>query len=213
MTAFYPTGNLVERAFAALRDEGLKSFWFKLLSEFGYRRLLLLERMLAQPVPELAPGLPVRIEVLKECELDEYLAFRPETVRARVIDRLASGHLCFVARHEGRVVSACWTATQRAWTEFLGCEIELAADEVYLFDSFTLPAYRGQGIAPALCLHELRHFQQAGYRRVIRATTPENKPALRAHAKTGFRPGGMIARVKIGPWQRVFQRRWNGEAG
>jgi GNAT superfamily N-acetyltransferase len=208
VTASYPAGNVARRAIAVLRDEGLKSFWFKLASELGYRRLLLLERPLAQSIPELEPALPLRIDTLKPSDVDDHLAFRPEMARAHVLDRLRSAQVCFVARHESRIVSACWATTQPAWVEFLACGIGLALGEVYMFDAFTLPAYRGQRAAPALCTHQLMHFQRAGLRRAIRATLPENAPALRAHAKCGFVPFALIRRLRIGPWQYAFQRPW-----
>lgn len=202
------SGNTVGRAMVVLRSEGFKSFWFKLLGEIGYRRLLLLERSLAQPISDFTPRLPVRIDALKESEVADYLAFRPETARTRVSEALWAGQTCFTARHEGRIVSAAWITSRRAWIDYLGCELELDADEAYLSDAFTLPAYRGQGIAPALCLQQLRHLRQAGYRRVIRGTVPENQSALHAHAKSGFRPVAMLGSLRMGPWRRSFRRPW-----
>ena len=203
--------SAVMRAIAVLRVEGLASFWFKLVGELGFRRLLVQERLLAQPVPDVSPGLPVRIELLKDSALDEYFAFRPEAAHNDISNRLQSGSLCFVARHEGRVVSTCWTTRSRARTEYLGSEIAMAVGDVYLFDAFTAVAYRGNNVAHALCMTQLRYFQQAGYRRAIRATLPENRSALRAHAKSGFQPTRVIGRLKIGPWERAFERPWQGK--
>lgn len=212
MTASYPAGNVVARAIKVLRDEGPRIFWIKLVAGLGfYRRLVLQERLLDHAVPDFAPVLPVRIELLKESEVDDYLALRPDATRALVVDRLRAGQLCFVARHEGRVVSSCWATARRAWTEFLACEIDLTAGDVYLFDAFTEPRHRGQGVAPALCLQQLRHLQQSDYRRAIRATAVENRSALRAHAKSSFRPTGTLVRLKIGPWQRFLRRPWPRE--
>jgi GNAT superfamily N-acetyltransferase len=202
------SGYAVQRAIVVLRSEGLESFWFKLLGEIGDRRLLLLERPLAQPISDFTPGLPVRIDTLKENEVGDYLAFRPETGRARVIEALQSGQTCFVARHESRIVSASWIASRDAWIDYLDCELALAANEAYLSDAFTLSAYRGQGIAPALCLQQLRHLRQAGYDRAIRGTVPENKSALHAHAKSGFRPVAVMGTLRIGPWRKNIRRPW-----
>jgi GNAT superfamily N-acetyltransferase len=207
-----PAGDAVARAIEVLRDEGLGIFWIKLVAGLGfYRRLVLQERPLDHAVPDSTPVLPMRIELLKESEVDDYLALRPDATRARVVARLQAGHLCFVARHEGRVISTCWATARRAWIEFLACEIDLTAGDAYLFDAFTAPRHRGQGVAPAVCLHQLRYLQQAGYRRAIRATTVENRLALRVHAKSGFRPTGTLGRLKIGPWQRFFRRPWPRE--
>jgi GNAT superfamily N-acetyltransferase len=206
MTATYPEADVARRALSVLRDEGLGSFWFKSLSVLGYRRLVLLERDLTSPEPQVATGLALGIAMLEPGEVDDYFAFRPEAPRELVLDRLRRAQTCFVARREGRIVSACWSSTEAAWSEFLRCEIAVAAGDVYLFDAFTLPACRGQGAAPALCMQQLRHFRRLGMHRAIRATLPENAAALRAHAKTGFRPYALLRTLRVGPWQATFRR-------
>jgi GNAT superfamily N-acetyltransferase len=207
MTAKYPTGHALTRAVGVLRDEGVRNFWFKLLSAGGvYRRLAMLERSLTQPIAEFAPEIAINVAVLRDDELDDYFAFRPDAERTRVMERARSGDMCFAARHEGRIVSACWVARRRMYAEFLRCDIVVATDEAYFFDAFTLPSYRGRDIAPALCAHQLRHFRKAGLRRAIRATIPENAPALRAHGKNGFRPYGMLTSIGLGRWRRSFFR-------
>ncbi len=209
MTAAYPAGNVVARAIKVLRDEGVGIFWIKVMAGLGvYRRLVLQDRPLDHAVSDFAPKLPVRIELLKESEVDDYLTLRRGVTRTQVVDRLRAGHLCFVARNEDRVISTCWAATRPTWIDYLACEIDLNAGDAYLFDAFTEPRHRGLGIAPALCLHQLGYLEHAGYRRAIRATAIENTPALRAHAKSGFRPTGTLSRLKIGPWQRFFRRPW-----
>ena len=207
MTAKYPTGHALTRAVGVLRDEGVRAFGLKLLSAAGvYRRLAMLERPLTQPIAEFTPGIAISVAVLGDDELEDYFAFRPDAEQPRVTDRVRSGDMCFVARHEGRIVSACWVAKRRMYAEFLRCDIVPSPDEAYFFDAFTLPPYRGRDIAPALCAHQLRHFREAGLRRAIRATIPENAPALRAHGKNGFRPYGMLTSVGLGPWRRSFFR-------
>ena len=200
----YPAGNFIRRAVLTLRDEGLKSFWFKLLSQCGYRRLLLVERALDQPIADFAPRLPVDVAMLAQDELDDYLVFRPGTTRREIAGRLRSGHMCFVARHEGRIVAAAWIAMQPVWVPFLGCRIDVTPDEAHVYDKFTLPAYRGHGIANVVRAHHLRHMQRAGLRRATGAVLPENVSSLRDDTKGGFRVYGVLGRIKLGPWQRVF---------
>ena len=150
----YPTGSPIRRALVTLRDEGPKSFWFKVLSECGYRRLLLLERALDQPIADFTPALPVDVAMLAESEIDDYLAFRASTAR-EIADRLRSGQMCFVARHEGRIVATAWVAVHPVWVPFLGCQIEMAAGDAHIYDKYTLPAYRGQGISNAVRTYHL----------------------------------------------------------
>ena len=208
MSAAYPAGNAVQRAYLVLREEGLRSFWFKLASTLGYRRLLLLERSLQETVPQFEPKLPLELGVLEVSEVDDHLAFRPDIPRQEALHRLRSAQECFVARSAGRIVSACWATTRSRWNEFLSCELAVVPGEVHMFDAFTLPTFRGQGAAPAVCMHQLAHFRRQGLRRAIRATLPENTPALRAHAKSGFTPYALVRSIKIGPWQHTIESLW-----
>lgn len=208
MTAAFPAANTLRRALEVLREEGVASFGLKVASALGYRRLILLECSLVPALPQLAPGFPLQFGRLKPSELDDHLAFRPDLSAEGIQDRLRSAQDCFVARHEGRIVSACWAATRSVRIAFLDLELHVAADEVYLFDAFTDPAYRRQGIAVALCLHQLAHYRAQGKRRAIRGTVPENTPALRAHAKSGFRPCALIRMLRLGPWQWTARQPW-----
>ncbi len=197
--------GLAARALAVLHAEGPRVFWIKLLSGLGvYRRLFLLERSLADPIDETASAVRLDIDLLTRDDVDECLALRPDSVRSTIVELLEAGSLCFVARHDGRAVGTCWVAPDRPYTAFLDWELPLSAGDAYLFDAYTLPTYRGQRIAPAICAHQLRYCRDAGFRRAMRATSPENVSALRAHAKSGFRQVGVVGRVKLGPWRRYF---------
>lgn len=208
MTSFYPSGNALQRAIGSLRHEGLGTFAYKLASEAGFRRVLLLERPLEQPIADPAAGLPVDFAPLGVREIDDYLALRPDADRTRIADHLASGWTCHVLRHEGRIVSACWRAEPPYWSSYLERMMPIAVGDAYLTDAWTDAGYRGHALAHVLCLHQLRDLREKGYRRALRGTVPENRSALRAHAKSGFRPIAMLGRIRIGPWCGHFRREW-----
>ena len=201
----YPTGNAFRRALLTLRGEGAQSFWFKLLAQLGYRRLMLLEWPLDRPVPAFSPTLSVEITQLAENELADYVAFRPQTVQSDAIARLRAGQSCFVARHGRLIVAADWISFLPIRLSYLDWLLDLAPGEVHIYDKFTLPAYRGHGISNALRMHHLRSLQRAGYRRAVVAVLPENASSLRDILKGGYRPCGMIRRVKVGRWQHHFR--------
>lgn len=196
----------VARAWAALRDEGPRIFGLKLASELGYRKLLLLGRPLAEAIPAVAAQVPLRFELLPAAAADEYLEFRPEARRDRILSRWEAGNLCFVARHEGRIVACGWGTAAAARTDYLQCAIELAPGDAYLYDGYTRPEWRSRGIFQALGAEELRALQRAGHRRAIRATAVQNAVALHAHTRVGFRPIGSIVRYRLGPWQWIVRR-------
>ena len=157
------------------------------------------------------PRGPVVIGLLRETEVDDYIGFRSGADSSEIRRRLEAGQRFFVARHEGRIIHGEWVATQRAWIDYLACEIRLAPDEVYVYDSFTSPDFRGRNISPARSTQALRYIRDAGYRRIMAAILLENKPAFRVFEKVGFRPLGLMDYVKIGPWRRDFCRvEWPG---
>lgn len=201
------SGLRISRAWQALRDEGLRSFCFKLIDVLGYRRLFLLSRSLEKQIPVVEAKISLAISWLPSAETRDYLAFRPTTDATKLAKRFERHECCLAARsRDGRLVGVMWMAKHRAWIEYLEQDLELANDEAYLFDAFTDPALRGQAIAPALSTELLRRLHAEGCRRALRVTLPENKAALKAHDKAGFQIIGHIARLKLGPWRKNWRR-------
>lgn len=196
----------LERAGGLLRKEGVRSLWFRVLGATAYRRLLLLERPLQEPISDVMVRLPVEIGQLRTVEVAEHVRFRAESGSSMTQSRLDAGQLCFVVRHQGAVVSSCWAATTRVWIDYLSRELRLGPEEVYSYDSFTEPALRGSNLEPARLTEKLRYFRDAGYRRMVCAVSPENRASLRACAKVGYRPYGLIGYVKVGLWKWHFCR-------
>ena len=56
-----PLARFVE----VLREEGVSALWFRSLGEICYRRLLMLERSLAEPAAEIASDLLIEVSVLE----------------------------------------------------------------------------------------------------------------------------------------------------
>jgi SAM-dependent methyltransferase/RimJ/RimL family protein N-acetyltransferase len=189
-----------------IREGGLTSLWFKVLGETFYRRAVLMELHLDQPVLPVSPRVPVAISLLGWDQVDEYCSFRPEADPAQVYQRMDAGRRCFVARHEERIVHACWTADKEARVDYLDREIQLAPGEAYIYESFTSPDFRGQNIAPARLAWMAQYYKDAGYRRLVAIIMPGNVAAFRPPEKVGFRPIGLMGYVKLGPWRHDFCR-------
>ena len=111
-------------------------------------------------------------------------------------------------RHEGRIVSACWSIASSYRTSYLECEMPAVDGGAYLADAWTDERYRGHSLAHVLCLGQLRELRARGFRIALRGTAPENRSALRAHRKSGFRPVALLGRLRVGPWRRYFRREW-----
>lgn len=193
--------SLPARAWQVLREEGVRSVWFRSLAVLGCRRLYLLRRPLSEHIAACEPSLPVTIGWLAPDDAVAYEAFREAAGPDDAARRLAKGDRCLVARHDGRIVGAMWGSTVRAWSPYLGRDLPLAAGEAYQFDAYTSPAVRGRGIAPALSVAWLSCLRDEGCSAAVRATLPENTAALRAHAKAGYRVTEIVRSVWLGPWR------------
>jgi hypothetical protein len=198
--------STLRRAAEVLRSEGAQSLWFRVLGETVYRRMILVERCLKEPVIEVQAAVPVTVTLLHENELAEYLAFRSGAEAAEIRNRLERGYKCFVARQADAIASTCWAAIGSARIDYLGCKIQLADDEAFSYDSYTTPRFRNMNV-PAVRGNEMvRHFRDLSYFRFVAVVVPENKAAFRPVEKVGYRRFGVIGYVKLGRWRRFFCR-------
>jgi SAM-dependent methyltransferase/ribosomal protein S18 acetylase RimI-like enzyme len=205
VSSFGERHSSLARAVEVLRVEGVRSFWFKALGQTIYRRVVVMECPFADAIRSVSAHVSVVVGLSED--VGEYVTFRPRTDPADFHRRLRSGHRCFVARHEGRIVHACWAATGRIWIEYLGRHLVLPPDSVYHYDSFTIPEFRGLNISAFRVTEAARYFRAAGYRRLVAVVAPENLAAFRPLEKAGYRRVGRMGYVRIGPWRYQFSRR------
>ncbi|MEA1970789.1 MAG: hypothetical protein U9N37_04120, partial [Thermodesulfobacteriota bacterium] len=192
------------RAIEVLKEEGLKSLWFKLLGETVYRRVVVVERILDELIHPMTSRIPVTIKLMEKSDVGEYCEFYLDADRSDIQQRLDSGHWCFTARHQGHIVHTCWAATQVFWFNYLSYEIQLASDEAFIYDSYTDPSYRGLNIAATRSVVMMRFFHSAGFRRLLGVVAPENQSAVRIPQKSGYHPIGTLGFFKIGPIKQDF---------
>lgn len=196
----------LRRAAEIVRDEGASSLWFKALARLGYRRAMLFARSVDGPRATVKTGIPVTIRRLGDTDIADYLAFRPEVAESSVHARLEAGHYCFAAHAEGRIVHADWVFTGRVRIDYLDRDLDLASDECYPTDSYTLRSFRGLNVAAARSAHMIEYMRQRGYRRALSVVLPGNRPAYRAIVKAGYHTIATIGYLKLGPWRRDFYR-------
>ena len=161
------------------------NLWFRMLGEIGYRRVVVLERRLDGELPEVAARLPVRIALLTPADLEALCPLPSGSSRPSIRRRLEQGHQCFIVWHEGEIVHAGWAATRQAWVDYLGCAFPLGPGDVYQYDSFTAPAFRGLDLAGARVAWMARFFRDAKARRLLAVVWPENTTAFRPLEKAG----------------------------
>jgi SAM-dependent methyltransferase len=197
------------RAKNVIQTEGWRSLFFKILGELFYRRVWILETSLQprQTVPTADTGFTV--QELRPDNVDEYCRFKPGADPNPIQSRLSSGERCFVVRVHGQMAHATWVARKTVWIEYLGRWWSLPPSTAYLYETFTAPAWRGQGIAKSGILNILETLATEHFTTVTLVVMPENRVAFHLFRSMGFDWVGTLRVIKMGPWRWDLQRRWS----
>ena len=179
----------------AWRKAGVRGVWFGALAWARlYRRLELVELSL-DPPPDLRET-PLALEYGFLAEPDD------EDARAR----LERGDRCFVAREAGTIVSSRWIVGGRASVDYLDMWLDLEPGEVFLSETFTVPALRGRGVSSAAGTRLAHALADEGCRRILAGVLMENHAGKRAYEKAGYRRVGRIGYAGVGRWRKHFRR-------
>lgn len=118
----------------------------------------------------------------------------PRSFRAR----LSPTTSCFVVESNRRLLHATWVTTSGAWTRELRAYLRPPPGDAYIYESFTHPDARGEGLYPFALRKIASHAAGQGLDRLWVAIEAGNPSSLRAVAKAGFDP---VFKLK-------FERRW-----
>jgi len=144
------------------------------------RDLEVIERDVAAPIPGARrdPDL-----IYRPCTTDDETAFRGIGPQWRALSRhfkarLDRGHMCIGCFDEGRGVGYIWIATGTEIDRTLGLHVRPKRDQVYGFDLFVLPDYRGRAVGYWLVRSWLDHARRLGKRRATGIVLSTNRPML-----------------------------------
>jgi len=101
-------------------------------------------------------------------------------------DRLKKGDICCCASFQGETVSYCWIAASRAHIGEIGKEMRLKENEIYLYDAYTKPEFRGNNLCPKILTSILNYGRLRGYQRVLIFALSSNSSSITAIKKAGF---------------------------
>lgn len=176
---------------------------------------------LTQPLEDARPAkIPYSIEPAEECDIDQILDMqmrrRPADEVARLGDEeevqyslmlrarasafdnyrrsLLAGEICFVARHEDRVVHSNWIRFHES-APLEGRPVRLEHGEVYTTDAFTMEECRGKGVHEGVLVHMLKFAQQRGCHRAYTITDFTKAGSRRGVKRVGWRRRGLIMYV------------------
>ena len=152
------------------------------------------------PLPELTAEYSIRFltaEELRRHAKDRELDLSPQFVR----DALARTMPCLGVYQGNTLASYSWYSTGP--TEALDALVFTPPnDHVYLFKTFTRPAYRGQRLFAAGVSHALKHFQSQGFAGLVAYVESNNYASLAAFTGIGASPRGAVRLLRL--WGSTF---------
>lgn len=175
-----------------------------------YRRVVLMARALVAIDGPSAPA-DARVALLGEGDIDAYTRFRPDAGASQVERRLERGHRAYLVWVDDRIVHAAWVATGRVPVLYLGRDILLAPDELFVYDSFTHNEFRGTGRARARMERVFADYTHHGYRRCLAIVAAENVVGRLAMESGGYRRAGAYRCLRLGHRHACWPQPLNGQ--
>lgn len=148
----------------------------------------ILGRDLSRPIPTVSPRMEVSIsQTSPGGERWDFAAWNlASNVEQVFTERLRRGHVCFAAWAGGEFAHHCWLGFGPWTLGDIGITIELSAVEAYLYDAYTVPRFRGNGIYPAVVAVLLAFAGSQGHRVVYARANKHNMDAIGSLGRVGF---------------------------
>lgn len=169
----------------------LPALWFYRRFLFGTTNGFLLRRLL---VPGEDFGIPEGLIVERVSDPELIPKFR-KGMEDVYLERLKRGVMCYVGFWHGEPAHITWVATRGEREPRTG--YRASPGVAYVFDSLTLPEFRGLGIYSGVLEQVSRDARNAGLTVAEAIVLEGNEPSLRAFGNAGFVPVSRIVGLKI----------------
>ena len=130
-------------------------------------------------IPKVTPKIAVQMSTDEPSEL--------QNVRRDLLKRrLRRGDTVFTAYTQEQPVGYIFAARESAWVGEIDTRFRIQSGDIYFYDAFTYPAYRGMRIYPWLLTRAARHYREQDYNTALIFTTSANRASARAIRHAGF---------------------------
>lgn len=167
-----------------------------LQSIFSWADVLLFEMGLPAHI-DVKTKLATHVKLADEEDISrlakEFKIFRKGEAEKRV----KTGNLCFVACVGDEIAHYRWVAFGPTNVPQIWGKLRINRDSVYSFNAYTVPKYRGLGLAPFVFKKVLDYLNKKRVSKLYSLIDKRNKSALRAGQKQGYRLIGEIIFRKI----------------
>ena len=163
---------------------------------FRRKKFFVFERKLADACFKIEAKVGVDVKLVQRDDFPKIAkGFKKFRVKAK--ERFEMGHICIVADKQGDFVHLTWVAFNEAYVSELKRRMRISSNSAYAYDIYTVPEYRGLGIAPKAMEKAFSYLYKGGIRKVYICILHNNFASLRAAHKEGFRKIGAIIFTRI----------------
>jgi len=169
-------------------SESIKRFFEKLGFEHFRRTLLFLVLDLKDLPDNVQRPYSFHIETADDIQEEENDNYGLSITKKKARDRLQKGHRLFALKEDSRMAYVLWAELKRAdvwWFDNL--PIHLPHDAAYISGAYTMPEFRGRGIASKLKKEIFHYLKKEGYKTLFAVVSPINTTAVKINKRLGFR--------------------------
>jgi len=106
--------------------------------------------------------------------------------KEEALSRLKEGHLLFAIKKNEKIICYEWAEFNKVKIAYMDLHFCLPEDGAYLTRRFTVPEFRGKGIASQLERAIFQYLKMQGYCYLLGVTDPINQAAVGMNRKTGW---------------------------
>lgn len=153
------------------------------------------EKMLDDEGFKTEPKVDIDVRIIQR---DDFLRILNKLkLDINIEENYRTADLCAIAEIDGDLVHIRGVKLNWAYVGAIERTIRLSSDSAYLYGAYTVPEYRGLGIAPKVTEKIFCHLNQRGIRKVYACIQSNNYPSLRYAHKVGYRKIGTVTFIKI----------------
>lgn len=152
---------------------------------------------LDEAAPVIAPRIPATFRRIDPESLPALAEAMGGDASAEILKRFETGRRCYAAWAEDTLAAYGWVSFDEEYIGELKLRLSLLRGEAYIWDCFTLPAFRQNYLYSALLVYILGELRSENFCRAWIGADLDNMPSQRGIARAGFRPVAdlLIARV------------------
>jgi len=156
--------------------------WLGRHVDFRFIPYYLMEERAFPGEPSVKDPQGYEVRILKGgTELQDIVRQNPSVYTASWKERFEKSHLCVALLKSGRLAAYCWADPEEF--NFSPRSLSLEAGDAYLYDAFTIDAFRGQGLAPYMRKQCYRILNEQGYDRFYSVSDLSNSSTIKFKKK------------------------------